>query len=631
MAIIGTAGHIDHGKSALIQALTTIDPDRLPEEKRREMTIDLGFAWLPLSSGEVVGIIDVPGHEDFIRNMIAGVGGIDAAILVIAQDEGWMPQTEEHLRILDLLEVKHGIVALTKIDLNNDPHWLDLVEEEIRDKLQGSGLANAPIVRVSARLGTNIAELRQRIEEMVPQVPPNRDIGKPRLPIDRVFSIKGSGVVITGTLMDGALVRGEGIYIFPKNLSARIRTLESYKSKLDIAQPGTRVALNLAGLEKEDLDRGDVILRDKGQAKSNRLIDVKVQLIPQVAAPLKSNTEYKIYLGTRELSGQVVLLGRESIKGGEAAFAQLRFKEPVATRLSEHFIVRRVSPSQTIGGGMVLDPMASRHKYKNIPRVIRSLEIRARLDIADLVLLELEEHKYIEEKDLLVASRYSSQDIMQCVESLKTHNKLVRAGAWIVDLAQWQKITAQVLDILTREHTLHPLEKGLPQAELESRLHLPKGLFNHLINTLIESGKISRRESIIALLTHRPSLAPQQEKLVSSILEMLTADPANPPTRKEIIAAIPGSEKVIRYLYQQNLAVELPEGLLFERQYYEKARGKVIDFLEKNGTITIQQVRDLLSFSRKYIIPLLNKLEEEGIIRRRGEERVLIKRPVRQE
>jgi selenocysteine-specific elongation factor len=631
MAIIGTAGHIDHGKSALIQALTAIDPDRLPEEKRREMTIDLGFAWLPLSSGEMVGIVDVPGHEDFIRNMIAGVGGIDAAILVIAQDEGWMPQTEEHLRILDLLGVKHGIVALTKIDLNDDPHWLDLVEEEIRDKMRGTGLSDAPIVRVSARLGTNIAELRQRIDEMVARVPPKRDIGKPRLPIDRVFSIKGSGVVITGTLMDGTLARGGEIYIFPKDLRARIRTVESYKEKLDRAQPGTRVALNLTGLEKEDLVRGDVIFGDKEQAKSSRIIDVQVQLIPQLFASLKSNTEYKIYLGTRELSGQVVLLGRESIKAGESGFAQFRFKEPAATRLGEHFIIRRVSPSQTIGGGVVLNPAASRHKYKNIPGVTRSLERRAHLKIDDLILLELEERKYIEEKDLLIASHYSTQDVARCVESLKTGDKLVRATAWTVDLTYWQKISAQVLDILAREHSLHPLEKGLPQAELESRLRLPKGLFSQLITTLINSGKIARRESIIALLTHRPSLAPQQEKLVADILNMLKADPANPPTRKEILASLPGSETVIRYLYQQGLAVELPDGLLFERQYYEKAKDKVIGFLEKNGAITIQQVRDLLGFSRKYIIPLLNKLEEEGIIRRRGEERILIKKQARPE
>jgi selenocysteine-specific elongation factor len=520
---------------------------------------------------------------------------------------------------------------LTKIDLNDDPHWLDLVEEDIRDKLRGTSLSDAPIVRVSARLGTNIAELRQRIDEMVSQTPPNQDIGKPRLPIDRVFSIKGSGVVVTGTLMDGTLARGDEIYIFPKGLRARIRTLESYKEKLDRAQPGTRVALNLAGLEKEDLERGNIIFGDKGQAKSSRIIDVQVQLIPQLFASLKSNTEYKIYLGTRELSGQVVLLGKDSIKAGESGFAQLRFKEPAATRLGEHFIVRRVSPSQTIGGGMVLDPAASRHKYKNIPGVTRSLERRARLEIADLILLELEERKYIAEKDLLIASRYSTQEISRCAASLQTSGKLVRAGAWIVAPAHWQKMSAQVLDTLTRQHELHPLEKGLPQAELESRLHLPKTLFSNLITALIESGKIVRQESTISLLTHRPSLAPQQEKLVADILNMLKADPANPPTRKEILASLPGSETVIRYLCQQGLAVELPDGLLFERQYYEKAKVKVTSFLEKNGAITIQQVRDLLGFSRKYIIPLLNKLEEEGIIRRRGEERVLIKRPVRPE
>jgi selenocysteine-specific elongation factor len=407
--------------------------------------------------------------------------------------------------------------------------------------------------------------------------------------------------------------------------------VESYKEKRERAQPGTRVALNLAGLEKEDLERGDIIFGDKGQAKSSRIIDVQVQLIPQLFASLKSNTEYKIYLGTIELSGQVVLLGKDSIKAGESGFAQLRFKEPVATRLGEHFIVRRVSPSQTIGGGTVLDPAASRHKYKNIPGVTRSLERRARLEIDDLILLELEERKYIEEKDLLTASHYSTQDIAQCVASLKTQDKLFRAGAWIVDSAHWEKISAQVLDILAREHTLHPLEKGLPQAELESRLYLPKGLFSQLITTLIESGKIARRESIIALLTHRPSLAPQQERLVTDILNMLKADLANPPTRKEILASLPGSETVIRYLFQQGLAVELPDGLLFERQHYEKAKDKVIGFLEKNGAITIQQVRDLLGFSRKYIIPLLNKLEEEGIIRRRGEERVLIRKQARPE
>jgi selenocysteine-specific elongation factor len=303
MAIIGTAGHVDHGKSALIQALTSIDPDRLPEEKRREMTIDLGFAWLRASSGEMIGIVDVPGHEDFVRNMIVGAGGIDAALLVIAADEGWMPQTEEHLQILDLLHIKHGIVALNKVDLIDDPGWLDLIEEEIREKLKGTALCDALIIRVSATKETNIGELRQRLEELVSKVIPKGDVGKPRLPIDRIFTMKGSGVVVTGTLIDGALARGDKVYIFPKKLRTYIRTLESYKEKKDRVEPGTRVAVNLVGLEKEDLSRGDVIFGGEGQVKASKFIDVSIKLVPQLSHPVKSNTEFKIYLGTKEIPG----------------------------------------------------------------------------------------------------------------------------------------------------------------------------------------------------------------------------------------------------------------------------------------------------------------------------------------
>jgi len=625
MAILGTAGHVDHGKSSLVQALTSINPDRLPEERLREMTIDLGFAWLPLSSGRVAGIIDVPGHEDFVKNMIAGVGGIDGALLVIAQDEGWMPQTEEHLRILDFLEVKHGIVALTKIDLNDDPKWLELVEEDIRERLKATSLAGAPIVRVSARLGTNIDQLRQRIDELVSKLPPNHDSGKPRLPIDRVFSIKGSGVVVTGTLMDGTLVKGDEVYIFPRDLSARIRTLESYKAKLDKAEPGTRVALNLAGLEKEELSRGDIIFKTKGQAISSQIIDVRLRLVPHLSHPVKSNTEYKIYLGTRESTGQVILLGKEMLKEGEA-WAQFRFKEPVATRIGDHFIMRRVSPAETIGGGTVLDPVASRHRFRDSGKVSQLLERRASLDIEELVLLELGRKKYAEENDIMTTSNFSSQQVAQCLESLQARGKLIRTGSWIANPEYWQRTIDQVLDIIAKEHALHPTAPGLPQAELESRLNLPKGLFNQLIAILTETGKIARKESILALPTHKPSLSPDQEQQLAYILKILQRNRDNPPNRKELLTLIPDSDTVVKYMCRQNLIIELSEGVLFENKHYQSIKKQVIDFVRDNGSINIQQMRTLLGFSRKYIIPLLNKLEEEGVLRRRGEERVLAKK-----
>ena len=623
MAIIGTAGHIDHGKSALIQALTSIDPDRLPEEKEREMTIDLGFAWLRGSSGEMIGIVDVPGHEDFIRTMIAGVGGIDAALLVIAADEGWMPQTEEHLQILDLLHIKHGIVVLNKIDIVNDPDWLGLVEEEIREKLEGTVFSNAPIVRVSARTGTNIEELKQRIEELVLHVIPKRNIGKPRLSIDRIFSMKGSGVVVTGTLTNGVLTRGGKVHIFPTGLHTYIRTLESYKEKRDRVEPGTRAAVNLVGLEKEDLNRGDIIFGGEEQARSSEFIDVKVEIIPNLSKSMKSSTELKIYLGTKEVPGKITLLGGELLKPGESAFAQIRFNEEIATRIGDHFIIRRPSPAETIGGGTVLDPLASKHRFKDRDKVALFLQKRAGLEIGELILSELEKNKYIEDKDLLIASHYSQQEVMNCVAPLRDEGKLITAASWMVDLAYWQKQTEQLLRLLTEKHSLQPLEKGAPQGELQSRLKLPKELFDQLIASLTGSGKIVREQNIVALSTHKRALSPKQEELVSQVLKVFEKSGANPPTRKELIAQIPDSEGIIRYMRQQNMLVELSEGILFERKSYENIRSQIIDFLKSNGSISFQQARTLLGFSRKYLLPLFNKLDEEGITQRRDDTRVL--------
>jgi len=622
MAIIGTAGHIDHGKSALIQALTSIDPDRLPEEKRREMTIDLGFAWLRASSGEAIGIVDVPGHEDFIKNMIAGAGGIDAALLVIAADEGWMPQTEEHLQILDLLHIKHGIVALNKIDLIDDPEWLDLIEEDIRERLKGTVLSEALIVRVSATKETNIGELRQKLEELVLQVS-KRDVGKPRLPIDRIFSMKGSGVVVTGTLVDGALARGDRVYIFPKNLRPYIRTLESYKEKRERAETGTRVAVNLVGLEKADLSRGDIIFGEEGQVKASKFIDASIKLVPQLSKPLKGNTEFKIYLGTREILGKITLLAGEILKSGESAFAQIRFKEEVATRLGDHFIIRRPSPAETIGGGTVLDPLAGKHRFKERDKVSLFLQRRVGLEIDELILSELDKNKYLDEKGLLVASHYSQQEVRDCVASLRGEGKLIMAGSWVVDLTYWQTQMKQVLDLLAEKHSLHPLEKGFPQVELQSRLKLPKELFDHLIASLIGLGKIVREQSIIALSTYRLSLSPEQEKLISQILKVFQGSEANPPTKKELIAQMPNSEGIIRYMCQQNMLIELAEGVLFERKRYENIKSEIISFLKSNGSISFQQARTLLGFSRKYLLPLFNKLDEEGITQRSGDTRVL--------
>lgn len=626
MFIIGTAGHIDHGKSALVKALTSIDPDRLPEEKRRGMTIDLGFAWMPLSSGEVVGIVDVPGHKDLMRNVIAGVGGIDAVLLVIAADDGWMPQTEDHLQILNLLHIEHGIVALTKVDLVDDPGWLDLVEEEIQGRLKDTGLSGAPIVRVSARDGTNIQQLKRSIEELTEEITPKRDIGKPYLPVDRAFTIKGSGTVVTGTLIDGTLSQGDKVTIFPKNLHTRIRALESYKEKTDKAQPGTRVALNLIGLEKEALKRGDIVLGGEEKVSSSKVLDASVQLISPLAYRVKSNTEFAVYLGTREILGRMVLLGRESLGPGESSLAQFRFKEPVATRLGDRFIIRKPSPAETVGGGTVLDPLAGKHKFKEIDKVILFLQKRMNLQIEDLILSELDKNKYMKVEELLAASHYSPAEVSSGVRLLLDRNKLVVVGSWVSDAAYWQKQIEKVLDILSEEHALHPLWRGLSQAELQDRLGLPRELFSRLIAGLVDSGKIIREKDIVAFLAHKPRLSPEQELVASKILGLFERQRTSPPTRKELANQIPGSEEIVRFMCQQNMLVELPEGVLLEYKHYETVKNEIIDFLKGHNTISIQQMRELFGFSRKHILPILIKLDEEKVTRRQGDERTLAKK-----
>lgn len=623
MFIIGTAGHIDHGKSALVKALTSIDPDRLPDEKRRGMTLDLGFAYLPLSSGEVVGVVDVPGHKDLVRNVIAGVWGIDAVLLVIAADDGWMPQTEEHLQILNLLRVKHGIVVINKIDLVVGSDWINLVEEDIKGRLKGTGLEDAPILRVSARDGTNIDLLQKKIEELISGLSPRRDIGKPRLPIDRVFTIKGSGTVVTGTLIDGSLSQGQSVIVYPKNLQTRIRGLETYKEKVESTKPSTRLAVNLVGLEKASLKRGDIIFGSENQVKASKIIDVSVELMPDLTVPLKTNTEIKVYLGTREIIGKILLMEGTVLRPGGSALTQFRFQEPVAACIGDYFIIRKPSPTETIGGGVVLDPIAVKHKIKEMNKAAMTLRRRLNLELNELILTELEKNKYIKLDELLVASQYSSAEINECAKQLSGEHRLVISGQWIINYDFWQQQVDNTLGILTKEHKLNPLQKGVLQAELQNLLTFPRDIFNGLITSLIDSKQVVRDKDVVFLYSHKPSLQPEQEAIAARILKLFEKDRTNPPTRKEVTAQIPGSDRIIRFMCAQNTLIELSDGVLFEYEHFQSIREKVIDFLKTNGTISIQNVRELTGLTRKYILPILIKLDDEGTTKRRGDERIL--------
>lgn len=622
MLTIGTAGHIDHGKSSLVKALTSIDPDRLPEEKERGMTIDLGFAWLALPSGETAGIVDVPGHKQFVHNVIPGLCGIDAVLLVVAADDGWMPQTEEHLRILDLLGIKHSMVILNKVDLISDPEWLSLVEKDIAAHLSGTTLADSPVMRVSTRSGAGIEELKKAIATLAAKLAPRRDIGKPRLPIDRVFVIKGSGVVVTGTLSQGTLSTGDDVIIMPSGLSAHVRGLESYKKVTRRAEPGSRVAVNLAGVKREDVNRGDIIVSSALYAPLSRNLDVDLKLLPAVDAPLKNMAEVLVYLETRELLARVALIGTKMLKPGESCPAQLRFQEDVAAFIGERFIVRQQSPAKTIGGGVVLDPRASRFKLAEIPARLALLEKQRSLDLDELILSELEKNRFVETKNLLAASLFPQPEISGHVKQLASQKKLVQAGSYTVDGGVWRDSSLRLLAMLEKELAADKLKNGVPQAGLQGALGLPREVFDALVQQMASTGKLARQEDTVFLPQNKPALSKQQEDLRMAVLDLFAKNPSSPPTLKELGIQLPTSPPVVYFMIKQGELEELPDGILMEAKHFQGIQEEIIKLLKQNGHIRIQDINARFGFSRKYSVPLLTQLDRLGITRREGDLRV---------
>jgi len=622
MFVFGTAGHIDHGKTALIYALTSIDTDRLPEEKERGMTIDLGFAWMKLPSGEKVGIVDVPGHENLIKNMIAGASGIDAVILVIDANEGWMPQTEEHFQIVDLLDIKYGIIAITKIDLV-DRTRLNSVEKQIKERLKNTALFNAPIVKVSTVKNIGIDRIKSAIQDLIPRMKPKRDIGKPRLSIDRVFNIKGSGTVVTGTLIGGIFRQGMEVTIFPSYKKTRLRSLQTYKEKVEKAFPGSRVALNLVGMEKNELHRGDIVFGTK-QIKAGKNIDVRMQLLSKLKKySLTNRSELFFFTGTKEILAKVILNQKKYFEPDEIGFAQLRFKEPLATYLGDRFILRIPSPPKTIGGGLIVDPLAYKHHFKD-KDIVNLLQKRAKLNLGKLILTELKKINFIKKDDLLINSNYSDSEIKEVVELLKKQGELIITNSWLINKNYWQEQKTKFMNRLNQEYELYPLQTGFPLNKFQSYFYYLKAeIFNYLIDSLINTDKIGLKKGVLFLLSRKPKISSQQKVLISKILKILTDNPTNPPNEKTLISQIAGGKEIIDFLIQEGEIIKLSEGILLENKNYDIMKNKLIDFLKINGSISIAQVRELLGISRKYIIPLLNKMDEEKITQRRENVRIL--------
>lgn len=627
MHVIGTAGHVDHGKSTLVQALTGINPDRLREEQEREMTIDLGFAWLTLPNGESVGIVDVPGHRDFIENMLAGVGGIDAALFVIAADEGVMPQTREHLAILDLLRIPGGVVALTKIDLIDDPDWLELVQADVSEALQGTVLDGAPIIPVSARTGQGLAELTAALQEVLARTPPRPDRGRPRLWIDRVFTIGGFGTVVTGTLVDGHLEVGQEVEILPRGLRARIRGLQTHKTRIQRAVPGSRVAINLTGISKQDLARGDLVTTP-GWLRPTTLTDVRLDLLRDAPFPLKHNAFVKFFCGSAETVARVRLLGTETLAPGESGWVQLELDDPLPLVRGDRFIIRVPSPAVTVGGGEVVDPNPGRKHRRFRPEVLARLETLARGTPAEVLLQTLERRGPLTVRDLLEVSGLGEAAPEALAELFSTGDAVVldavpepAPARLVVSRSWWSATTARMRDELAAYHARYPLRPGMSREELRSALRLDPRAYNGLLARAAADGLIVDEAATVRLPEHQVRFTPQQQQAVDDLLARFRAAPYATPSVKEAAALV--GEEVLGVLLARGDLVQVSPEVLFLRETYEEMVERIRAHIQQQGSITLAQVRDLFQTSRKYAQALLEYLDGVGVTRRVGDERVL--------
>jgi selenocysteine-specific elongation factor len=608
--VVGTAGHIDHGKSTLIHALTGIDPDRLEEEKRRGMTIDLGFAYLTLPSGRLVGIVDVPGHARFIRNMLAGVHGLDAVLLVVAADEGVMPQTVEHLDIVDLLDIRRGLALVTKIDLV-EPDWLELVTAELSEALSKTSLKGAEIVPVSAVTGQGLDRVKQQLDTLLAATPARHDRRRPRLPIDRVFTISGFGTVVTGTLVDGSLKVGEEVELEPSGRRVRIRGLQQHNRRVETAEPGSRVAANLVGVEKEDLHRGEVLART-GTVRATRRVDVSVRVLGDSPRPLRHGAQVLLHTGTAEVSARAIVLAADEIEPGASGWVQLYLARPVAVAAGDRFVLRLPTPSTTIAGGTFTD-VNPRHHPRRDNRVWESLERRAAGEV-----LQEELRKYprgITVQALLKATLAEGAD----VSGLDVR----RAGQWLFAPAAWEAIRTRAGRLLEEYHNAHPLRAGMPREELKSRLGLPPAAFGAVLAELAKDGTLADRGGEVALPLHRVEIDSAAGGPAGRLLDLLGAQPFAPPSLAEAMREAGASAEVTRALVRNGDLVKMSEEVAFTRAAYEAALALVREMVARDGSVTVATLRDRMGASRRPVLALLEYLDAQRITRRVGDQRVL--------
>jgi selenocysteine-specific elongation factor len=614
MYVIGTAGHIDHGKSALIQKLTGIDPDRLREEKQRGMTIDLGFAWLKLPGGNEVGIIDVPGHEKFIKNMLAGVGSIDLALLVIAANESVMPQTREHLDILNLLGINKGIVVITKKDLVNE-EMLTLVRMEIEETVKDTFLEDAPVLEASAVTGEGLDTLVQTIEELLKNIEPAKDFGKPRLFIDRVFSIAGAGTVITGTLVGGELSVSEEVQILPAGLKARIRGLQMHKKQLEKVGPGSRTAVNLVNIAPDQLERGNVITKPGWLVPSDRF-DVRLKILKSANKPLSHGAIVSFFTGSSEALGKLYLLDKDKVEPGESVLAQFSVDVPVMVLKGDHYIIR--SPMDTLGGGVIIYPHAKRHRYgkKEITQRLIRMEDG---DTGEIIMAFLEFKQPAKLNKILTECNLTEAEMQKSVNELIAQGKVVSLGkganSVLFTTSGWEDIVKKAQEIVKNYHKKYPARAGISRGELNSKLGLDAG--SSFLKKLFDDGILIEDAAMVRLPSHRIEFSGEQLAAINKFLDELNKNPYSPQVETTL------DKDVLNQLVEQQKIVKVGEGVIFSKHAYDEMVDKITNHIRSNGKITLAEVRDIFNTSRKYAKPLLEYMDEKKITRRVGDERFL--------
>ncbi len=627
---LGTAGHIDHGKTTLVRALTGIDTDRLKQEKERGITIELGFAHLRLPSGAELSVVDVPGHERFVKNMVAGAAGIDLVMLVVAADEGVMPQTREHLDICRLLGVRHGLVALTKADLV-EPDFLELARDDVEGLVAGTFLEGAPIVPLSATTGEGLDELLRHLDEIVARVPRRGHRGVFRVPVDRVFTIRGFGTVVTGTLISGSVRRDAEAVVLPGRTATKVRNVQVHGIDVPKAVAGQRVALNLAGMDVTDLHRGCTVT-EPGTIEPTRMLDVRLELLASEPKALPDRARVRLHVGTQEVPVVVALLDRDRLRPGEGTYAQIRSTEWVVACPGDRFVLRAFSPSRTLGGGVILDHQPHRHKGRR-PEVLQHLAVLHEGEPAERLeaFLRARGYRGMTPREAQVALGVSLEEARQVLQAT------VRRGAAVVTDRKAQRhhheavvseLEEEALEILGRFHAEHPLRRGLGAEELRTKLpqHVDPRLVEFALQRLREAGRVAMEANWIRKADFVPQLRPDDEAARARILEVLDRRGYQGPTAAEVAAELGEDERTIRpildYLVEQGVLTRTKEGYHFPTEALDALARHVIGVLREKGEIGVADIKGFTGTTRKYTIPLLEYLDSRKVTTRRGDVRV---------